>query len=255
AGISITPTTLQMTENGAAQTYTITVGTTPSQPFTLAVVFDVAEVTVNGSSTSPLLLTFSNGGTVVMTVDVVEQAAVNTDRMTTIAHIITTNNTPEYPSSLALPAVTVIISDAPPPPPVPTCEAHNFDAGGVVRSSAPDATSYAINCRILYQNGAPTSWLGNPLYSEANLGVPGLLDLGVEQAVDIFSPPGLTYFQDGAVFCLRGSGTLIWLAASGMPRHAEIIGSYTVEPFPGFTCATLFEPGTLVLVSENPLAR
>ncbi|MFN8378215.1 MAG: hypothetical protein U0452_06040 [Anaerolineae bacterium] len=115
-----------------------------------------------------------------------------------------------------------------------------------------DALGYAINCRVLYQNGAPTTWLGSVLYSSANLGVPGLLDLGVQQAVDIFSPAGMTTFEGGAVFCLRGSGTLIWLAASGIPHHAEIIGSYTVPDFPGFTCATLFEPGTLVLVSENP---
>ena len=73
------------------------------------------------------------------------------------------------------------------------------------------------------------------------------------QAIDIFSPVGWTYFEGGAVFCLRGSGTLIWMAAKNTPRVAEIIGSYTVDDFPGFTCATLFEPGTFVLVRENPL--
>ena len=83
--------------------------------------------------------------------------------------------------------------------------------------------------------------------------MPGLEALGIMQAVDIFSPAGLTRFEGGAVFCLRGEGTLIWLAASDAPRQAEIIGSYTVPDFPGFTCATLFEPGTLVLVRENPL--
>ena len=115
-----------------------------------------------------------------------------------------------------------------------------------------DALGYAINCRVLYQNGASTTWLGYDLYSSGNLGVPGLMELGVQQAIDIFSPSGVTYFQGGAVFCLRGSGPLIWLAASGVPRHAEIIGSYTVPDFPGFTCATLFEPGTLVLLSQAP---
>ena len=63
----------------------------------------------------------------------------------------------------------------------------------------------------------------------------------------------MTYFEGGAVFCLRGEGALIWLAASGMPHYPEIIGSYSVPEFPGFTCATLFEPGTLVLVSKNPV--
>jgi hypothetical protein len=43
------------------------------------------------------------------------------------------------------------------------------------------------------------------------------------------------------------------MPASQSPRVPQIIGSYTVPDFPGFTCATLFEPGTLVLVSQNPL--
>jgi hypothetical protein len=253
AGIIIAPLEFYMQERTPAQTYSITLVTTPSQPFTLAISFDPVQVRVEGSSTSPVFLTFTNGGTVSIAVEVVENDAFDTDRVTLIEHAITTSGAPEYPLELGLATVTINIAELPPPPPTPTCEAHNFDEGGVVRSSAPDATSYAINCRILYQNGASTSWLGSPLYSEANLGVAGLLELGVQQAVDIFSPPGLTYFNDGAVFCLRGTGTLIWLAASGVPRVPHIIGSYTVPEFPGFTCATLFEPGTLILVSRNPL--
>jgi hypothetical protein len=110
-----------------------------------------------------------------------------------------------------------------------------------------------INCRVLYQHGSSTTWLGSDMYSAGSLGVEGILDLGVQQAIDIFSPGGMTYFDGGAVFCLRGQGSLIWLAASQMPRHAEIIGSYSVAEWPGFTCATLFEPGTLILVRENPI--
>jgi hypothetical protein len=132
------------------------------------------------------------------------------------------------------------------------CEDHNFDAGGVVRSSIADELGFAVNCRVLYQNGHPTQWLGGDLYNAVSIGIQGIFDLGVEQAVDIFSPAGRTYFEGGAVFCLRGEGTLIWLAASGVPRHAEIIGSYEVDDFPGFTCAALFESGTLVLVRNTP---
>ncbi len=253
SGITVTPVAFNMTETSAPQTYSLTVTTLPSAPFTLAVSFDPAQVTLNGSSVSPLLFTISAEGTISVTVDVLENPTSNTDRVTTIAHSISASGAAEYPTSLAVPSVTITIGDVPPPPPTPLCEEHNFAEGGVVRVSAPDSLSYAINCRILYQNGGSTTWLGSPLYTEGNLGVPGLLELGVQQAIDIFSPAGLTYFDGGAVFCLRGPGTLIWLAASGIPRHAEIIGSYTVPEFAGFTCATLFEPGTLVLVSDNPL--
>lgn len=253
SGITVTPFAFNMTETSAPQTYSITVSTEPSQPFTLAVSFDPAQVTLNGSSVSPLLFTISAAGTVSVTVAALENPTSNTDRVTTIAHSISASSAPEYPTSLAVPSVTITIGDVPPPPPTPLCEDHNFADGGVVRVSAPDSLSYAMNCRILYQNGGSTTWLGSALYSEANLGAPGLLELGVQQAIDIFSPGGMTYFNGGAVFCLRGQGTLIWLAASGVPRHPEIIGSYTVPEFSGFTCATLFEPGTLVLVSDNPL--
>jgi hypothetical protein len=151
------------------------------------------------------------------------------------------------------PEVTAPAPTPPPPPPVPLCAAHNFDAGGTVRSSLSDANGSAVNCRVLYQNGHATTWLGSDLYSAGSLGVEGIMELGVQQAIDIFSPGGVAVFEAGAVFCLRGPGTLIWLAASGSPRHAEIIGSYTVPEFSGFTCATLFEPGTLILVSQNPI--
>ncbi len=150
------------------------------------------------------------------------------------------------------PPVVEVVVTAAPPPETPLCENHNFEENGVVRSSMADALGYAVNCRVLYQNGAPTDWLGGDLYSAGSIGIPGIVELGVQQAVDIFSPVGRNTFEGGAVFCLRGEGTLIWIAASGQPRHAEIIGSYVVPEFEGFTCATLFEPGTLVLVSGKP---
>ena len=136
---------------------------------------------------------------------------------------------------------------------MPLCEDHNFDEGGVVRSSTSDALGYAINCRVIYQNGVSVQWLGSDMYNAGTIGNQGILDLGVQQAIDIFSPGGMTYFEGGAVFCVRGQGTLIWMPASQAPRVPQIIGSYTVPDFPGFTCATLFEPGTLVLVSQNPM--
>jgi hypothetical protein len=125
----------------------------------------------------------------------------------------------------------------------------NFAESDTVRTGVPDQWVDSIHVRVLYQNGAPTQWLGGDLYNAGSIGIQGVLDMGVRQAIDIFTSNGLTYFEGGVVFCLRGEGTLIWMAARNAPRIAEIIGSYTVDGFPGYTCATLFEPGTLVLVS------
>ncbi len=259
-GLVLAPAGLTVAEGGAAG-YQLSLATAPTAaPVSVTLTFDSAELTVNGSA-SPVVIDLSD--TTPVTVNLVSLAnpLVNTNRVVNITHTVTASTAPEYLVGLSsLLAVTItdgvvvqVVATLPPPPPVPVCEDHNFAEGGVVRSSTADAVGSALNCRVLYQNGSPTQWLGFDLYNAGAIGNQGVLDLGIIQAVDIFSPGGASYFQGGAVFCLRGGGTLIWLAASGIPRHPEIIGSYAVPDFPGFTCATLFEPGTLVLVRDNPL--
>src|SRR5690606_11056185 len=238
AEVIITPTSLTGAE-GSSLSYQIQLDSVPSGAVTVQISFDPAQVSVNGSSTSPVALAISDNAPHTVTVLVVQNANENEDRTTLISHAIVSSDAPEYPVSMALLDVTVTIEDVPPPPPTPLCEDHNFAEGGVVRASTVDGIDYAVNCRVLYQNGQPTQWLGGDLYNAGAMGIQGVLDLGVQQAVDIFSPVGMNYFNGGAVFCLRGSGTLIWLAAKNAPRVAEIIGSYTVDDFPGFTCATL----------------
>lgn len=251
AGIAVSPAVFYQVEGGNGS-YQIYLNSLPSVvPVVVQVAFDETQLRVNGNS-APFTLTFSDTTPLTLTFEVLATLDINTNRALSITHTVTNSSASEYPLGMAR-TVIVNISDAPPPPPSPTCDTENFNQEGVVRTGIPDAIAYAINCRVLYYNGGSTTWMGKDLYSEANLGIAGLLNLGVKQAVDIFSPSGMTYFQGGGVFCLRGEGTLIWLAASGAPRHPEIIGSYTVPEFPGFTCATLFEPGTLILVRDNPV--
>ncbi len=114
-------------------------------------------------------------------------------------------------------------------------------------------SEFDLFCRTLVQNGEFTYHFGSALTSYANVGIEALIPLGIRQAVDIFSPSGQSYFTGGYVACLQGAGTLVWLDATNAPRRAEIIGSYTVPEWPGFTCATLFTPGTLVLSEQNPM--
>jgi hypothetical protein len=124
----------------------------------------------------------------------------------------------------------------------------NANPDGIVRSGIPDHLRNDVNVREIVINGEYPAWNGSPAANAGFIGNPGVLELGVRQAVDIFSPTGLTYFEGGIVVCLRGEGTLIYMNANHAPRLAEIVGSYEVPEFPGFTCVTLFEPGTLVLV-------
>ncbi len=252
AGIAVNPPVFELSE-GLGSAYQIRLLTQPtSAPITLLVEFDTTQLTVNGSS-APFFITLSDTTPQTIPFSVLGTLDINSTRDLTITHTVIGSTAPEYPIGMAQ-IVSLRVVDFPPPPPSPTCDSENANPDGVIRTGIPDALAYAINCRVLYYNGVPTSWLGNPLYSEANLGIAGLLNLGVQQAVDIFSPPpsNLSYFEGGFVMCLRGEGTLIWLAASGSPRVPQIIGSYTVPEFSGFTCTSLFEPGTLILVSDNP---
>ena len=252
AGLVVAPQTIPLSE-GLTGSYTIRLLTAPTaSPVTVQVDFPADQLTVNGSSV-PFTLALTDTTPQPIPFSVLANGNVNTSRELVIRHTIVSTAAPEYPVGTQA-VVTLSVYDTPPPPPSPTCDSENFNENGIVRTGVPDALASAINCRVLYHNGGSTTWLGSPLYGEANLGVPGLLDLGVLQAVDIFSPPpsSLSYFEGGFVMCLQGEGSLIWLAARHSPRIAEIIGSYPVPEFPGFTCATLFEPGTLILVSENP---
>jgi len=225
----------------ATATFTATETETPTPTYTAS---ETATHTPTYTETAGATATFTPTLTSSSTA-----TAVSTDAPTETAVIGATN------TATAEAAYTPSASGTylPPPPEMPFAE-MGMAEDSVVRSGIPDALQYAIYGRILYQNGSPTTHFGAALYDIGAIGVEGVQALGILQAVDIFSPVNVTYFEGGAVFCLQGEGTLIWLAARNAPRIAEIIGSYEVEEFPGFTCATLFEPGTLVLVRENPTA-
>ena len=138
--------------------------------------------------------------------------------------------------------------DAAPPPPAPLAADANADPESIVRVGVPNGMNTDVYVRTIVANGKYVTWQGSEVTNSGFIGNQGVLDMGVWQAVDIFSPTGLNYFEGGIVVCLRGEGTLVYLNANNAPRIAEIVGSYTVTEFPGFTCVTLFEPGTLVLV-------
>lgn len=169
----------------------------------------------------------------------------------------TPTDTPEslFPTNTldpALEATETPTAFVPTPPATPRCDLRNFEEDDIVRASIRQ--EFDLFCRSLVENGVFIEFLGGQLTHMENVGIEALRELGMIHAVDIFSPSGQTYFTGGYVICLRGQGTLIWLDANNSPRRAEIIGSYPVPEYPGFTCVTLFTPGTLILVAQNPVA-
>ena len=212
--------------------------------------------TSSGNFTSTITVTDNHGGSGSDTLVI----SVNAPTLTPTATMTpTATSTQEIPNTLtptATPSVTPtsVLSvtntpDMPPPPPAPLAAEVNANPSSIVRAGVPDDMSNDIHIREIVVNGQYPTWQGSSVTNSGFIGNPGILEMGVLQAVDVFSPGGLSYFEGGIVVCLRGEGTLVYLNAKYAPRTAEIVGSYTVPEFPGFTCVTLFEPGTLVLVN------
>ncbi len=149
----------------------------------------------------------------------------------------------------ALPQVV----ELPAPPPAPACTDVNLDKPGMIRTHfTNDADRVGLNCRLLAANGHYMTWLGGPITFAENVGNQTVLDLGVIAAVDVFKPGDQSGFAGDVVVCLKGSGHMIYLNAQGQPRVPQLWSTWTTDAFPGYTCTTLYTPGTVILVQKHP---
>jgi hypothetical protein len=130
----------------------------------------------------------------------------------------------------------------------------NFEVNGPARAVA-EMDRVDANCRMIVENGRYYSWLGTPLTTSGNIGDQSVLNNKILQAVDVFSGTGKTGFAGDVVICLRGKGAMIFMDAHGQPRVPQKWTAWQTPAFPGYTCATLYSPGTLILVasSEKPI--
>lgn len=93
-----------------------------------------------------------------------------------------------------------------------------------------------LQCRVLAVDGEFTR---NP----GEIGVQGVLDLGVIHAVDLFSPSAARIHN--LMVCMHGEGGMLWLDASDRPRAPRTLLSTQIGDY---TCAQVPALGTLVLV-------
>lgn len=140
----------------------------------------------------------------------------------------------------------------PPPPPVPRCTDMNFNANSLIMAVA-EQDSLDVHCSILVQNGHYQFWFGTQISHGGSIGSQTLLDQQVIHAVDVFSPTGKTQFEGDVVVCLQGAGAMwvLYDTHSNMPRVPEQTIAWTTPAFPGYTCATLYSPATLVMVASD----
>src|SRR5690606_6379007 len=128
--------------------------------------------------------------------------------------------------------------------PVPLCADFDGSTNEIIRADVPGGTvpGGSVFCRILVENN-------DFVRQSAEVGQPDVLNRGVIQAVDVFAllhdgRATATFTQPIAV-CLQGSGALLYLDATVAPRR---IVELPVSVQGGYTCATVPQAGTVVLV-------
>jgi PKD repeat protein/serine/threonine protein phosphatase PrpC len=141
----------------------------------------------------------------------------------------------------------------PAPPPATRCTDTNFENPGMIRSHFTNDIDRAnLFCRLIAAGGSYMYWFGSPITNAGNVGAQNVLDLGLVAAVDVFSMADVTGFVGDVDICLKGSGYMIYMNVSGAPRVPQLWSAWTTDAFPGYTCTTLYAPGTVILVANKP---
>lgn len=133
-------------------------------------------------------------------------------------------------------------------------EYNGLGAASSIRAGAPEAIRNSVYCRILAKDSRLFDGVDALPGEYGTIGIASLVNQGIEQAVDVFSPNGLTML-DGVAVCLRGAGSMVLLASSDAPRAPIGLGTYALANIPGFTCAVIPEVGTVVLLRSGSEAE
>jgi hypothetical protein len=121
---------------------------------------------------------------------------------------------------------------------MPYCADFNGLTSQEIRASVPSnaAGGAAVYCRTLT----------NPF----SVGNQSVIDRGIRIAVDVFAMDGsrqVTRFNQAVKLCLQGQGAFVFLDANQSPRTpADLPATYES----GYTCASIPNAGTAVLVSR-----
>jgi hypothetical protein len=143
------------------------------------------------------------------------------------------------------------------PPPVPNVRDWNFRGDeSPIRTHIPHHLADQVFVRPLVTDGSYGSEFGAT--HSGNIGNSSVLNHTILQAVDVFAQGKIEAFDGDVVICLKGLGEMLFLPdnmlgdANNNPPYQPITAWMTLH-FPGYTCATLYEPGTLVLIEgEEP---
>ncbi len=261
-GVTVSAAAVTVVEGGATGNYTLTLNTAPAGDVEVTITPDAQCVV---TSANPVIFTAPNQGPLTVTVQAVDDAVVEGAHTCTVSHAITTSADANYPTTMVINNKVVNVTDndgtagtssgieVAGPPPATRCTDVNFEDPGKIRSHfTNDADRPGLGCRLIATGGSYMYWLGGPITNAGNIGAQNVLNLGLVAAVDVFSTTGVTGFAGDVNICLLGSGYIIYMNASGAPRQPQLWSAWTTDAFPGYTCTTLYAPGTVVLVANAP---
>jgi len=132
----------------------------------------------------------------------------------------------------------------------PLCADMDGTTNPVVRATVPSGavSDGSVFCRVLAENSVFVR-------TSAEVGELSVLQRGVIQAVDVFGLThngyGISEFNLDVNICLQGTGAFIYLDATTFPRTAHEL---PVSLQGGYTCASIPDAGTVVLVQGIPTA-
>ncbi len=252
-GINVSETggSTDITEGGATDSFSLTLDQPPTDTVTINIVPD-AQCTVD---VNPVVFALGDAGPINVTVTAVNDAVVEGPHSCTIQFGAAVSTDGNF-NGVNPDDVVANVTDFNSPgggggngggssssgsssvnvgPAVPLCNDLNGTTNSIVRAALPGGV-YGVHCRVIAEN---SSFIRTP----AELGVQSVLDRGVIQAVDIFSPSGVSVA--GATICLQGTGNLVFLDATQAPRVPQ---NLPVSIQNGYSCTTIPALGTLALV-------
>ena len=126
-GVTISESTLAVTEGGATDTYTVVLDTAPTGDVTIAVTETSPDISLSATTLTFGTANWSNAQTV--TVTAVDDSITESEETVTITHSVSaTADTTDYPTTLTVDSVSVTVTDndaTPPGAPVLTAAAKN----------------------------------------------------------------------------------------------------------------------------------
>ncbi len=134
--------------------------------------------------------------------------------------------------------------------PRPLCADRTGATTAIVRYDIPSGTvsSGGIYCRPLVQSG-------KYLVSSGQIGSQAAIDLGINQAVDVyailFGGGTVTAFNNPFKICLLGTGYIYFLDANQSPRTLQQL---TGESDGTYTCASMSTAGIVMLTNSGGAA-